>query len=311
LCFLVPAGFKIQEELQRPGEVVTLLGPTEPMGPKQQEGISVLLTVETNGSAEGMDSATYASEWQKRFTTPDDTVEAAELNIGGQPATLLSNLPGFARMQSVFVIANGVRYRISLMPQPGEVPELDEDAKQGMETLLNSIAFIPPEKTLQAVKPGDVCPAESEDTRLYINEIEGYCFLYPAEFGENPDFPGAVEAPVVVGQWEGGEVKPSVTVGFYTPPGNMTPSQILEQRMQFVQPGSVEETTIGGYPVVTFIDTNGAWPSRQAIVVVDPSRAYSVLAQPLDETRFPEAPVLVEKGWETVTASLAFFERWR
>ncbi len=68
LCFLVPAGFKIQNEQLRPGEVVTLLGPTEPLGPKQQEGISVLMSIEANGPSEGMDSAAYAREWHQRFT---------------------------------------------------------------------------------------------------------------------------------------------------------------------------------------------------------------------------------------------------
>ncbi len=81
-------------------------------------------------------------------------------------------------------------------------------------------------------------------------------------------------------------------MGYYTPPAGLTPREILEGRIQFVQPGSIEDATIGGYPAVTFIDVNGAWPSRQAIVVVDQNRAYTVLAQPLDEARFPDCPAL-------------------
>lgn len=310
-CFLVPAGFKIQDELQRPGEVVTLLGPRESMGPKQQEAISVFLSVEANGPADGMDSATYAREWYDRFASPEDPFDASDGTIGGQPATVLRNLPGYARQQAAFVIANEARYRINLMPQPEDSPELAEAAQRGWEALINSMVFFPAEKPVKAVRPADACPQEGEGTRLYINETDGYCYLYPAEFEPVPEFPGAVTGGPVVGQWEGGEVRPSVTVGNFGPPGDMTPSELLDQRMEFVQPGSIEETTIGGFPAVTFIDINGAWPSRQAIIVVDAGRAYSVLAQPLDEARFPKAPPYVDLGWETVTKSLAFFDPWR
>lgn len=310
-CFLVPAGFKLQDELQRPGEVVTLLGPTEPMGPKQQEAISVFLSVEANGPADGMDSSTYAREWYDRFATPEDPFDPSDETIAGQPATVLRDLPGYTRQQAAFVIANEARYRINLSPQPGDSPELAEAAQRGWEALVNSLVFFPPEKPVKAVRPADACPKEDESTRLYINEIDGYCYLYPAEFKPVSDFPGAVTGGPVVGQWEGGEVRSSVTVGNFGAPGDMTPSELLDQRIDFVQPGSIEETTIGGYPAVTFIDINGAWPSRQAIIVVNAGRAYSVLAQPLDEARFPDAPPYVDLGWETVTGSLAFFDPWR
>jgi hypothetical protein len=311
LCFLVPTGYKIQDELLRPGEVVTLLGPTEPLGPKQQEGITVMIQVEANGPSQGMDSATYAQEWHERFAGPDAPYEDTSVEIDDQTATLLKNLPGFSAQQAAFVIANDGRYRISLMPQPEDMPELAEAAQSGWDTVINSMVFFPPEEPFQVVLPEDVCPQEGNEGLLYIDEIAGYCFLYPTDFEPVADFPGVVTGGPVVGQWEGGDVRPSVAVGFYTPPGDLTARQIAEQRQEFIQPGSLEDATIGGYPAASFIDINGAWPSRQAIVVVDPGRAYSVLAQPLDEARFPEAPPYVEEGWETVTGSLAFFDPWR
>ncbi len=73
---------------------------------------------------------------------------------------MLSDLPGYARQRSAFVIANGARYRISLMPQPEDMPELQEPAQSGWDTLINSLIFFPPEEPVQSVRPADVCPQE-------------------------------------------------------------------------------------------------------------------------------------------------------
>ncbi len=310
-CLLVPAGFSLRSELLRPDDVIELVGPTQAMGPKQQEGVSVYMRVEYNGPAEAMDSAAYAQEWHKRFAAPDEPFEASQATVNGQPATVLRNLSGFARQRAAFVIANGARYRISLMPQPEDMPELAEPAGRGWETVLSSLVFFPPARPVQAVRAEEVCPAETTDAKLYTHEIDGYCFLYPADFTAQVDFPGTVSSDVVVGQWEGGDVRPSLTVGNYFGEPGLTPQQLLDKRIEFVQAGSIQDAIIGGYPAVTYIDINGAWPSQQAIVVADAGRSYSVLAQPLDPARFPDAPPYVQRVWETVTGSLVFFDPWR
>lgn len=310
-CLLVPGGFTIQNDELRPSDVIQLVGPRETLGPKQQEGVSAVLWVEFNGPAEGMDSAAYAREWHKRFTTSEDSFDESQATVGGQPATVLSNLPGFARQRAAFVVANGARYRLSLMPQPEDLPELAEPAQRGWDTMLDSIVFFPPKRPVSALRAADACPQETGETRRYVSEVDGVCFLYPADFDVVPDTTGTVSGGPVVGTWEAGDVRPSLAVGNYFSGANLTPRQILDQRIQFIQPGSIADATLGGYPAVTFIDNNGAWPSRQAIVVVDAGRAYSVLAQPVDAQRFPDAPPYVDKVWDTVTGSLAFFDPWR
>jgi hypothetical protein len=310
-CLLVPAGFTIKNDELRPDDVLQLVGPRETLGPKQQEGVNVVQWVEYNGPAEGMDSAAYAREWQKRFTSSEDTPVESQATAGGLPATVLSNLPGYARQRAAFVVANGARYRLSLMPQPEDLPELSEPAQRGWDTMLDSIVFFPPERPVAALRLAEACPQETSDTKRYASEVDGVCFLYPADFDAVPESPGIITGGPVVGTWEAGDVRPSLAVGNYFSGTGLTPRQILDQRIEFVQPGSVADATMGGYPAVTFVDTNGAWPSRQAIVVVDEGRAYSILAQPVDAQRFPTAPPYVDNLWDTVIASLAFFDPWR
>lgn len=85
---------------------------------------------------------------------------------------------------------------------------------------------------------------------------------------------------------------------------------MLQERMDFIDPGSIVETRIGGYPAVVFKDVNGAWPSRQAFVVVN-GDAYTILGQPWDPERFPDGIPQLDRVWETTVGNLRFFDPWR
>ena len=84
----------------------------------------------------------------------------------------------------------------------------------------------------------------------------------------------------------------------------------MTDRMEFVQPGTLEEVTLGGYPAVTYIDINGAWPSQLALIQVD-GDVYTILVQPWDAERFPEGVPHAERAWQTLVDSLAFYDPWR
>jgi hypothetical protein len=316
-CFLVPLGIEVRPDPLRPDEMIFLQGPREAAGPKQQETAAVWMQVAQNGPADGLDSAGYAQAWAERygvsevFGPPDPPLETVPATLGGVPATILKNLPGMIRMQSAFLVADDVKYQLSLAPQPGDVPELDAAAQQLWDTVTGSIAFFPRENPPPDVRAGDVCPEPTAETTFYSNDRLGLCALLPKDFLPHPEFSDVFVGGPVIGQDpDFGEVRTSVSFGSYGHVGAQTPMDLMAERMEFVQPGTLEEVSLGGYPAVTYTDINGAWPSQLAMILVD-GDVYTVLVQPWDETRFPDGVPHAERAWQTLVESLAFYDPWR
>ena len=316
-CMLVPLGIEIKPDPLRPDEMVFLQGPRETAGPKQQETAAVWMQVAQNGPADGLDSAGYAQEWAERygvsevFGPPDPPLEASDAVVGVQPATLLKNLPGMIRTQAAFVVADDVKYQLTLAPQPGEVTELDAAAQTLWDTVTESIVFFPRENPAPAIRPVDVCPQAVEGTLAYRSDKLGVCTLLPADFVPHPEIAEVfVGGPVVGEDPDFGEVRTTLSFGSWGYSDAVSPVELLSERMDYIEPGSLEEVTLGGYPAAVFIDTNGAWPSRQAIIQVD-GYMYTLLVQPLDAVRFPDGVPVAEQAWQTLTDNLAFFDPWR
>jgi len=317
-CMLVPLGIEINADPLRPDEMIFLQGPRETLGPKQQEGAAVWMQVAQNGPADGLDSAGYAQKWSEFygvsdiFGPPDPPIEPQAIPIGGLQATLLRNLPGMIRMQSVFVVAEGVKYQLTLAPQPGDVPELDAAAQALWDTVTGSIVFFPRENPAPAVRADDVCPEAAEGTIAYRSDTLGMCTLLPADFSPHPEIAEVfVGGPVIGTDPDFGEVRTTLAFGTWGHTEAASPAEFLaDGRMQFIEPGSLEEGTLGGHPAANFIDTNGAWPSRQAVVLVD-GDVYTLFVQPLDSVRFPDGVPVAENAWRTMSENLAFFDPWR
>jgi len=308
---LYPDNFTIQTDQLRPDEVLFLLGPRETDKPKTQEEISVVMTIAYNGPADGLDSAGYARKWHELYRASEGApYDDQQATVGGLKAVVLSNLPGFVAQRSAFVVANGIKYQITLSPQPEDMPELAEAASKAWEIVTGSIYFFPPQNQRPVKRAEQVCPKESGDMRLYSDEINGYCFLYPADFAPDPAFPGMVKGGPVLGQWEAGDVITYVALGTFGHFEGQTPRQVLEPRMDQIDAASVQDATIGGYPAVTFRSFQGPWPSRQAMIVVD-SDVYTIVGEPWDPQRYPDGIPYLDRLWEAVTGSLAFFEPWR
>lgn len=317
-CMLVPLGIEISPHPLRPDEMIFLQGPSETLGPKQQEGAAVWMQVAQNGPANGLDSAGYAQKWSELygvsevFGPPDPPLESEPAMVGGQAATILRNLPGMIRMQSAFVIADGVKYQLTLAPQPGDVPELDAAAQSLWDTVTGSIVFFPRENPAPAVRAEDVCPEAVEGTFAYRSDPLGVCTLLPADFEPHPEIAEVfVGGPVVGEDPDFGAVRTTLAFGTWGHTEAASPVEFLgEERMRFIQPGTLEEGTLGGYPAATFIDTNGAWPSRQAVILVD-GEVYTILVQPEDPTRFPDGVPIAHQAWQMIRDHLAFFDPWR
>jgi hypothetical protein len=256
-----------------------------------------------------MSSAEYANAWLELNMPGMDPLEMFDV-IGGQPATIFDNLPGFFAQRGAFIVANDTRYQITVQPRPGDVPELDEQAAEAWDTVTQSIVFFPPQNERVTVRPGDVCPQEAGGATLHANQLDGYCLLLPAGFAVDPDFPARFVGGPELGPAEGFDsVRASLGVGVYAL-GEQTPEQALQPISEQIDASSVQTTTIAGYPAVVYDFTGGPWRQRNAQIVAG-DWVYTFVGQPWDEVKFPEALADVELLWNAAVDSIAFFDKWR
>ncbi|HSN76581.1 MAG TPA: hypothetical protein VL334_16030 [Anaerolineae bacterium] len=306
-CFLYPSSLRLEPDMFRPEEAVNLMG--EPLDPDAMESVAVNLTVANNGPADGLDSAQYANTWLDLNLPGMDLLEQ-HATIGGQPAVIYNNLPGFFAQRGAFIVANDVKYQIVMQPQPGDVPELAEQASLAWDTVTQSIVFFPPQNERVVMRPADVCPEEKDGATLRVNLVDGYCLLLPEGFAVDPNFPARI-----VGGPEYGPVKDfdsvraSLAVGAYAL-GEQTPEQALQPISEQIDTKSVQPATIAGYPAVVFDFTGGPWRQRNAQIVVG-DWVYTFVGQPWDAVEFPEALADLELLWDAAADSIAFFDRWR
>ncbi len=317
-CFLYPDGFTIQPDELRPDEVVKLVGPREEPSPKQMELATVTVWVASNGRADIANSAAYAQKWRALNIPPGEPVELAQEigSIGGYPAVVLDGLPGMIAQRAGFVVANDFKYMLTISPQPGFVGELDEPVRQAWEMITSTISFFPPLIPRETAQVSAVCPQPGAGTLLLVQESDGYCFLYPADFALNRAFNARVEGGPNLGNWEGFEnVRVSLTVGAYP----MLASDKAQSPHEYaagiydVDPGSIQDRTIGGARAVVFkVDPPlGPWASRQAYILTDSGLVYTIVNDPWEPERWPESSAPFEAVWETAVGSLTFFTPWR
>ena len=314
LCFLYPAGFEIQPDELRRDEGVILRGPSLTSG---MDRLWVTLTVESNGPADGLESTQYVERWielnypvQHELYPRDLGLTREEAVIGDTVAQVIGNLPGFSPQRSAFIVANGIKYRITLQPQPQDLPELAEASQQVWDTVTQSIVFFPPQNTRPVVRPEDVCPTETEDGKLVVSLTGGYCLLHPADFAPDPAFPVAIVGGPELGPVEGfASLRASLAIGSYDL-GDQSPEKALQPISEQIDPNSLMTTTIGGYPAVIFDFTGGPWRQRNAQILVDDT-VYTFVGQPWDAEKYSQALPDVERLWQTVSESIAFFDQWR
>lgn len=310
-CFVVPDGYRVETDGQRPEESVMLVGPTE--SGDQMERATVLLWIANNGPADGLTGETYGVRWHERFVGALGPLTAEPATIGGQPALVLREIAtGMIVQQGAFVVANGFKYHILVSPQPGAVSELTESTNQAWNTVLSTIVFFPPENSRVYRTSAVACPAAADGTKLIIDEGNGFCYLYPADFEISPMMNVWVVGGPVLGNVEGFEdVRVSFAPGLFGAFPGKTPRDLLEMREPTTyDPASVVEMMIGGFPAVIFRDVNGPWPSRQAIINVN-GTFYTLVAQPWDPERWPEGIPYLDNLWNTAVTSMQFFTPWR
>jgi hypothetical protein len=306
-CFLYPSSLTLQPDTLRPAEAVQLLGPLA--DPGAMETVALNLTVANNGPADGLGSAGYASAWLQH-NVPGQELAQTPTSIGGQPAMVVDNLPGMFGLRGAFVVAGDVKYQLTMQPLPQDSPQLADAATQAWDTITQSIVFFPPQNGRTVVRSADVCPAATADNKLLIDEVGGYCLLYPADFAIDPNAPGTIVGGPELGPYaDFPSVRASLSVGTY-PLGEQTLEQVLQPPVENSDPNSATPATIAGYPAMTYNFISGPWLQRNAVVVVN-DRVYTFVAQPWDANLFPQALRDVERLWNTASNSIAFFDPWR
>jgi hypothetical protein len=307
-CLLYPAGFTVEADYERPDEVLALFGPRH--HPGGQEFAQVIMRVAFNGPADGLAADQYAQVWQK-LNSPDFTLPSEPTTIGGQPATLVREIPGMFTEQRAFVVINHLKYHFSLIPEPSMVLELAETANNVWQTVTKSLVFYEPTVEHAFVRPQDVCPAATTETKLHVDLKEGFCLLYPVSFELDDRFSsGFAGGPVLRDTNDFGPIRASLVMAAAGPAQGQSPRQLLQPRLEYIDAASVQETTIGGAPAVTFIDPRGPFGSRQAMIVVN-GKTYTIVNQPYDTRQFPEGMADIDLIWNTAVNSIAFFDPWR
>ncbi|MFU8773242.1 MAG: hypothetical protein ACNA8H_12585 [Anaerolineales bacterium] len=311
-CFLYPESFSAQIDPNQPGEIVQLLGPQQELGPKTQESLRTFLNVSLNGPSDGMDSQQYASMWLSLYA-PEIELQGESATIGGQPAEILSGLPGFTPQRGAFIVTPDGRYSIFLSPQPEDVPELAEQASLVWETVTESLVFFKPPVDLAAKykRAEDACPQASTEMELLTDYALGYCLLFPADFDIDPTIPGRLVGGPVLDNREGfGQIRTSLAVGTLGYFPGQSPLVTLHSRMDSVDPDTLVETRIAGLPAVIFRGPREPWTHRQAFISVD-GMIYTIVAQPEEPERYAQGMPYLERAWNLMLDSLAFFTPWR
>ena len=304
-CFLYPAALTLQETSPRPHEATFV---SAPLDPAAMESMVVRLTASANGPADGMNSGQYASAWLDLNMPGRDPLEKF-IDINGQKAAVLDNLPGYAPEQGAFIVANDRRYQITLSPQIADAGEMAKLAQETWDTVTQSLVFFPPQANYSIIRPQDVCPSASGDATLHTNLNDGFCLLLPAGFAVDPNFTQRFIGGPEMGPVEGFDsVRPSLAVAPFAI-GGQTEAALTPISDQ-IDPASVVSTTIAGNPAVVYDFTGGPWRQRGAQILVGDS-IYTIVAQPWDEAKFPQGIADIERLWKSVVDSLAFFTPWR
>ena len=315
-CLLYPDGFTVKPGLGIPA--LPLLNITGPQmitpGPKQQEGFfNTSMTIHRNGPPEGMESQGYASMWLERFA-PAMNLPQEQITIGGIPAVRVKNLPSYASETAAFVVSPYARYTVNLYPEPElSDPALAAQGNLLWDTVINSMTFFEPQKDLKYTSSSQVCPQPVGGETGYVNQMDGYCMVYPTDFREDPTFPGRIVGGPILGSTpDFPDVQTNLVVGTFGVSDGMAPRDFLTRLPDgYYEPGSVVDMTIGGAPAVVYNNLAGPWRSRNAYIVLPSGDVYTIVSQPDDPVLFPEGIPYLNQLFNPVVMSLQFFTPWR
>jgi hypothetical protein len=313
-CFLYPDDFSIQMNDFPPYPSLNISGAqVVTPAPSQMEGfLNVGINIYRNGPPEGMDGASYATRWLELFNQMNLIQEP--LSMDGISAVMVRHVASYGSQRSAFIVSPWARYTIDLFPEPEfSDPLIAAQANLVWDTVLNSIKFFEPQSPGDYVRADDICPTAGSGQRAYRNVVDGYCYLYPDDFSEDPTFPGRILGGPIWGDiGDFRDVQTNLVVGTFGKANGQTPRDLLFARpSDMYDTSSLLDTTMGGNPAVVFTNTAGPWDSRDAFIVTASDAVYTIVSQPLEPAQFPAGIPYLDRLWSTITTSLQFFSPWR
>jgi hypothetical protein len=317
-CLLYPASFTVHADPDTPSFYTDVQFVGGVVAEGGMESVSATLQVNViaqPGAAAGFTAAEYTDQVAFDQSLVLDSITREEVTVVGDlPAVMLKNQPGMLPSRSLYVNAHNTLYEITAVPDSGPDGAPVPDVELAWTTMLESLTFFPPTFAGEVITPDQVCPTATADTYLFINRRDGYCVLVPNSFEEDSNYGRGwfVGGPELTGLPESMEPRVSAAIGMQGPTEE-TVGQIADRHIDAVPDAASvirTDTTVSGYPAVFWDRPQGIVPSRSALIVVN-GYLYTLVVQPIDPVRYPEAVEPAELVWNTFIDSFAFFEPWQ
>ncbi len=312
-CFLYPAAYTLTEQ----PDDLSVSAAGQPFDPNSIEPVIVSMRVNVvavPGVASGITAADYAQEQLAQFRG-EFPVGQEDGTIGGLPAVILNGMPGMGGVRQGYVVANDTLYELAMQPDPSDPAfETQQEGQAAWELVTSSIIFFPPTWTGEYISVEQACPA-GDAGQVYIDRIQGYCFILPASFQPNPEwasqFMGGPALPNLPPEWVGPQ-QATLTIGRGGPAPSQSPEEIVAQIVANSTPGMVtaEDVIVGRQPAKLIKDASGPMP-HWTIFVIAHGDMFSLLFQPTDFAAWPDAQQPVEEMYRSVIQTMGFFTPWR
>jgi hypothetical protein len=264
----------------------------------------------TGQAVEVADAQAYADTWQAVHNRPGVILTTEDVMVGGQPAVMIPDLRGgFVADdpyldRTAFVVAGGQKYRIAMQHGISWGRAFELEAQSAWEMVTGTLTFFPPAAVQETVTAEAACPQPGEDTRLYVNQVFGYCYLYPADFEPFPEVTYGFTTGPVLDVVEGMEVRSVFVVGTSGVADSLTLDEVAAQQGEDYL---IQETVIGGRPALTYLDLTAIpGPIRTGHVLAN-GLVYTIWASPYDADRYPQTVAALDRIWEMAAGSMAFF----
>lgn len=109
------------------------------------------------------------------------TISLLTIDLGGEMATVLDNLPGEDINRRVVAVRDDKVYDLMISRIGPDYGAVGEEAEALYDLITSSFQFIGTEPGAPLLA-GPECPNLAENETLYTNEVIGYCLLLPANF---------------------------------------------------------------------------------------------------------------------------------
>lgn len=254
------------------------------------------------GDATGSDLAQSAREDAERLSEFD--VELTEIEVAGEPAYMLTGLPGQDLTRNIRFEHDGILYSFQIGPDDVAGSETFRRVNEFTATLLDSLTFIPVNDVITLV---DECLLPRPDEKLILNESLDFCLLIP--FGyvyEEPDQNSAVFHGGTVVDADHPKLSIMVTDAGNKPAEEVTDVLLREMNDLTGEPVLIRLYTIGnGNILVTMLDGAPGQELERVLLIDHDGRRYRLAFTPYDPSQ-PELTGAMEAFITQVTQSFRF-----